>query len=94
MTKISSWRLSDFIVVICGIRVVVFESFLQRVDMAVRIGRGAGRRRPVANAEVLEILQRFEARVDVVERRRPEILETLANLKQRKRKKMLRFLLT
>ena len=37
--------------------------------MEIRVGRGAGRRRPVANAEVLEILQRFEARVDAMERR-------------------------
>ena len=37
--------------------------------MAIRIGRGVGRRRPVANTEVLEILQRFEAKVDVMERR-------------------------
>ena len=41
--------------------------------MAIRVGRGAGRRRgrTVANAEVLGILQRFEARMDVMERRQP-----------------------
>ena len=35
--------------------------------MAIRLGRGAGRRRPVANAEVLEVLQRVEAKMDAVE---------------------------
>ena len=40
-------------------------------DMAIRVGRGAGRRRPVANAEVLGMLQRVEARMDVMERRQP-----------------------
>ena len=59
----------QFVAVICGIRAIVFELFLQRVDMEIRIGRGASRRRHVANTEVLEILQRFEARVDAVERR-------------------------
>ena len=45
-----------FVAVICGIRAIVFELFLQGANMAIQIGRGAGRRRPVANAEVLEIL--------------------------------------
>ena len=43
-----------------------FELF---ADMAIRLGRRAGRRRPVANAKVLEVLQRVEARMDAVERR-------------------------
>ena len=42
---------------------------MQRADMAIRIGRVAGRRRLVANAEVLEVLQRVKARMDAVERR-------------------------
>ena len=48
-----------------------FELFSQRTDMAIRVGRGAGRRRggPVSNVEVLGILQRFEARMDAMERR-------------------------
>ena len=37
--------------------------------MAVRVGRGVGRRRPIANAEVLGMLQRVEARMDAMERR-------------------------
>ena len=37
------------------------------VDMAIRVGRGVGRRRPVANAEVLGMLQRVEARMDAME---------------------------
>ena len=41
--------------------------------MAIRVGRGADRwrGRPVANAEVLETLQRFEARMDAMELRQP-----------------------
>ena len=37
--------------------------------MAVRVARGAGRRRgrPVSNAEVLETLQRVQARLDAME---------------------------
>ena len=36
----------------------VFDLFLQRINVAIRVGRGAIRRRggPVANAEVLGIL--------------------------------------
>ena len=49
----------------------VFELFLQRINMAIRVGRGAGRRRPVTNAEVLETLQRVQARMDAIERRQP-----------------------
>ena len=37
--------------------------------MAIRVGRGAGRRRPVANAEVLGMLQRVKARLDAMEQR-------------------------
>ena len=37
--------------------------------MAIRVSRGAGRRRPIANEEVLGMLQRVEARVDAMERR-------------------------
>ena len=37
--------------------------------MAIRVGRGAGRRRHVANAEVLGMLQRVDARMDAMERR-------------------------
>ena len=46
--------------------------------MAIRVGRGAGRRRPVANAEVLGILQRFEARMDAMERRHPRDPEDIS----------------
>ena len=38
-------------------------------DMAIRVGRGAGKRRPVANTKVLGMLQRVEARIDAMERR-------------------------
>ena len=43
----------------------------QIINMAIRVGRGAGRRRPISNAEVLETLQRFKARMDAIERRQP-----------------------
>ena len=46
-------------------------------DMEIRVGRGAGRRRPVANAEVL-MLQRFEARIDAMEQRQPRDLEDIS----------------
>ena len=46
--------------------------------MAIRIGRGAGRRIPVANAEVLEILQRFEAKMDAMEQRQPKDPEDIS----------------
>ena len=47
-------------------------------DMAIRVGRGAGRRRPVANAEVLGMLQRVEARMDAMERRQPRDPEDIS----------------
>ena len=67
-----------FVAVICGIRAVVFKLFLQKVDMAIRVGRGAGRRRPVANAEVLGMLQRVEARMDAMERRQPRDMQDIS----------------
>ena len=46
--------------------------------MAIRVGRGAGRRRPVANVEVLGLLQRVEARMDAIERRQPRDPEDIS----------------
>ena len=57
----------QFCCVICGIRAIVLRLFLQKADMAIQVGRGAGRWRPVANAEVLGMLQRVEARMDAME---------------------------
>ena len=47
-------------------------------DMAIRVGRGAGRRRLVANAEVLGMLQRVEARMDAMDRRQPRDPEDIS----------------
>ena len=48
--------------------------------MEIRVGRGAGRRRLVANVEVLGMLQRVEARMDVIERRQPRDPEDISEL--------------
>ena len=47
-------------------------------DMEIWVGRGVGRRRPVANAEVLGMLQRVEARMDVIEWRQTRDLEDIS----------------
>ena len=52
--------------------------FLQKADMAIRVGRGAGRRRLVTNVEVLGMLQRVEARMDAMERRQPRDPEDIS----------------
>ena len=46
--------------------------------MAIRFGRGAGRRRPIANAKVLGMLQRVKARMDAIERRQPRDPEDIS----------------
>ena len=48
--------------------------------MAVRVARGASRRRgrPVANAKVLETLQRFQARLDAMELGHPRDPEDIS----------------
>ena len=52
--------------------------------MAIRVGRGASRRRLVANVEVLGMLQRVEPEWMPWSEDSPEILKTSVNLKQRK----------
>ena len=46
--------------------------------MAIRVGRGAGRRRPIFNTKVLGMLQRVEARMDAMERRQPRDPEDIS----------------
>ena len=46
--------------------------------MAIRVVRGAGRRRPIANAKVLGKLQRVEARMDAMEQRQPRDPEDIS----------------
>ena len=62
--------------------------------MAIQVGRGAGRRRPVSNTEVLRFCRGSGPEWMPWSEDSPEILETSVNLKQKKRKKMLKFLPT